>query len=395
MYWVKEIIGITSHNRLLKIIILNTLFFSIYNHCKSQNLVLNSSFEEYINFDTAKYQGWHKAQKSDTPDYFNLSNNNPSNNIFNNYTGGAKPLNGNGFVGIFCYRVSPDREIKNIREFIEAPLIQQLEKDSLYRIQISLCLDAESNIVIKNFGILFSGSLLRFNKDFKLFAYKPQVEFNSTFLDSTQNWITLHTIYKAQGFEKYMIIGNFKSDKQTSTKKINIPKEKHKKKKWDLAKNELASYYYIDDIIIEKNPNPKSIEIINPEIVEETKDTFNIDEIKLDTAIVLKNIIFDFNKSDLLPQSYTEINKLYHLMVSHPTIRIKLEGHTDNIGSYNFNLQLSIRRVESVVNFLIQKGISPERIEFAGYSYSVPIAPNDTEQDRQINRRVMFKIIEK
>jgi Outer membrane protein and related peptidoglycan-associated (lipo)proteins len=361
----------------------------------AQNLVPNPSFEESVNFDTSKYSGWHKAQKTDTPDYFNLSYDKPCNNIFDKFIGGVKPHTGNGFAGIFCYRVYPNNGTRNIREFIETPLISKLEKDSLYKIQISLSLDEESNVAIKNFGIFFSSSLLQFNKDFKLFAYKPQVEFNSTFLDSTKSWITLYTLYKAQGFENYIIIGNFKPDRETISKKIIAFKEKKKKKKWDLASNELASYYYVDDVIVEKNPIPKILAKIDPAIKVEIKDTFNINEIKLDTAIILKGIVFDFDKADLLPLSFIEINKLYYLMVSHPTIRIKLEGHTDNIGSYDYNLQLSQRRVEAVVDYLIEKGITPDRIEFAGYSYSLPIATNDTEEGRQINRRVVFRIIEK
>jgi len=132
-------------------------YFVNFININAQNLIPNHSFEEYINFDTANYEGWHKAQKSDTPDYFNLSNDRPYNNIFNKFIGGIYPKTNNGFVGIFCYRVCPNRNIKNIREFIETPLIKQLEKDSLYRIQISLCLDMESNVAIKNFGIFFSG----------------------------------------------------------------------------------------------------------------------------------------------------------------------------------------------------------------------------------------------
>jgi outer membrane protein OmpA-like peptidoglycan-associated protein len=324
-----------------------------------------------------------------------LNHQTPCNNIFNNYLGGIKPRNGDAFAGIFCYRVHPDREIKNIREFIETPLLSPLEKDSLYKIQISLCLDAESNVSIRNFGIFFSNTLLRFNKDFKLFAYKPQIEFNSTFIDSTQNWITLQSFYKAKGSEKYIIIGNFKPDKLTSIKKINPTKGKHKKQKWDLSRKELSAYYYIDDVLVEKNTIPNTFVILNPKNDKEIQDTFNINDIKIDTAIVLKNIIFAFNKAYLLPQSYTELNKLHHLMITNPSIRIKIEGHTDNVGSYDFNLQLSLKRVESVVSYLIEKGIDPDRIEYAGYSYTVPLASNETEEGRQINRRVMFKIIEK
>lgn len=361
----------------------------------SQNLVTNPSFEEPVNFDIIQFQGWHKVQASDTPDYFDLSNKSPHNNIFDQYIGGIKPKSGNCFVGIFCFRINRGRDVKNIREFIEAPLIQTLEKDSLYKVELSLCLDAESNIAIKNFGILFTQSPMQYEKDFKLFTSRPQVEYNSTYLDSTHSWMTLQSLYKAQGFEKYIALGNFKSDKLTITKKMNPVVQKGKKKKWDLVAGESSSYYYIDDIIIEKTPRIRTEEIMTKKEKEVITDTFNINKIKIDSAIVLKNIIFEFDKYDLLPQSFVEIDKVYKLMTSNPTIRIKLEGHTDNIGSYDFNLRLSLKRVESVVKYLVEKGINPNRVEFAGYSFSCPIASNETPEGRKINRRVVFKIIEK
>jgi OOP family OmpA-OmpF porin len=376
-------------------ICLCSLLFIIILPLQSQNLVPNPSFETFIDFNSSKSAGWHKVQISDTPDYFNLSSNNTFNNIFSDYIGGTRPKSGDGFIGIFCYRVQPDRNIKNIREFIETSLLYPLEKDSLYKIEVSLCLDGESNYVIKNFGVFFSNEHVQLNKGFLPFTTKPQLEFNSSYLDSTDVWISLQSFYKANGFEKFVTLGNFRPDK-TTTVKSNIPiKDKKKKEKWDLTKKEKSAYYYIDDVIIEKVTIADQSQILIPdEPAESGESGFNINEIKADSLIVLKNIVFEFNKSELLPQSYNEINKLYQLMVSNPGIRVKLEGHTDNIGGYDFNLQLSIKRVESVTSFLIFKGINPNRIEYAGYSYSLPLVSNETDEGRAINRRVAFKIIQ-
>lgn len=357
-----------------------------------QNLILNGSFEEHIDFETENKNGWNKLQSSDTPDYFNFEN---QTNVFKEYFGGTNPKSGTGFVGIFCYRISPQRSIKNVREFIETGLTETLEKDSIYEFEISLCLDAESNFAVKNFGIYFSNTPLYFEKDNKCFTLKPQIEFNSTFIDNTSGWITLKSYYTANGTEKYIIIGNFKTDKSTVVKSIKIQKEKKMKKKWDLEIFESAAYYYIDDVILEKVRKKTHITPIFNTPVLNLTDTFNLDDIAIDSAIVLNNIIFEFNKSDLMPQSYPEIEKLYSLLNSNPIIRIRLEGHTDNIGGYDFNLQLSLKRVQSVVKYLIDKGISPDRIEYAGYSYSCPLVSNDTEEGRKLNRRVVFKILNK
>jgi outer membrane protein OmpA-like peptidoglycan-associated protein len=115
----------------------------------------------------------------------------------------------------------------------------------------------------------------------------------------------------------------------------------------------------------------------------------------LDSTIILKNIFFEFNKADLLPASFNELQKLHDLMVKNATLKIKIEGHTDNHGNYEFNLQLSKKRAESVVLYLINKGISSDRMESAGFSYAIPVASNDTPEGRQLNRRVAFKIISK
>lgn len=367
---------------------------SISDFTKSQNLVPNSSFEEFVDFSKTEPGKWHKVQDSDTPDYFNLNGDKPYNNIFDKYTGGASPKSGFGFIGIFCYRIHPSRDVKNVREFVEVSLHRTLVKDSLYSINISLLLDNESNIAIKNFGIYFSDKFLAGSKENKMFSLKPQIEFNSSFLDSTNQWITLQSFYKAGGFEKFIVIGNFRTDRRTSIKSIIPLTEKDRKKKWDIASRERATYYYVDDIIVEKAIIPKENQVTEKKVTE-NPDTFNIEEIEIDSAVVLKNIVFDFDKYDLRPESFKEINKLYNLMKNHPSVRIKLEGHTDNIGSFGFNTQLSLKRAESVATWLIQNGISPNRIEIAGYSYSNPVASNDTEEGREQNRRVVFKIIEK
>jgi len=361
----------------------------------SQNLVPNPSFEENIDFSHPNLKTWHKVQNSDTPDYFNLGAYHPQNNVFKDFMGGTLAKTGDGFVGIFCYRLNPDRNVKNIREFIETVLITPLEKDSLYKVSFSICPDIESNITVKNFGVYFSPTALQLEKDNRIFSLKPQIEFSFYFPDSTKNWISLQAFYKANGDEKYIALGNFKPDKSTKFKNLKSIRQKGKAKKWDLVPGEKAAYYYIDDVEISKvrlAENHPPVSQINYDLKE---DTFNINDIKIDTAIILNNIVFDFNKYDLLPQSLMEINKLYHLMITNPGIRIRLEGHTDNMGGYLFNLQLSLKRVESVAGYLIEKGINADRLEFAGYSYTIPIATNQTEEGRRLNRRVAFKLLEK
>jgi outer membrane protein OmpA-like peptidoglycan-associated protein len=80
-------------------------------------------------------------------------------------------------------------------------------------------------------------------------------------------------------------------------------------------------------------------------------------------------------------------------MNSNPTVRMEISGHTDNVGSLKLNTNLSKARAESVVKYLVERGIDPSRLDYKGYAFSQPVAPNDTPEGRAKNRRVEFKIL--
>lgn len=119
-----------------------------------------------------------------------------------------------------------------------------------------------------------------------------------------------------------------------------------------------------------------------------------LQRIEVGISVVLNNIFFDFDDYTLRPESYVELGILYDLLTDHPDIRIEISGHTDNVGSYEYNKQLSENRARSVVEFLVERGIDTDRLVYKGYSFSRPIASNETEEGRQLNRRTEFEIIE-
>ena len=122
--------------------------------------------------------------------------------------------------------------------------------------------------------------------------------------------------------------------------------------------------------------------------------TFELNKIRTGLSSILRNIYFDFDKFTLKQESYTELNKLEGMLLANPNMRIEIAGHTDFIGSNEYNQVLSVKRATSVVDFLINKGIAPTRLETKGYGKSQPIASNDDEIDgRELNRRVEFKIL--
>ena len=111
------------------------------------------------------------------------------------------------------------------------------------------------------------------------------------------------------------------------------------------------------------------------------------------TAVILENVLFGYNSDSLLVASINELQVLFEFMEDNPEVRIELRGHTDNIGSPEFNLELSQRRANRVKSWLVDKGILSSRIESKGFGESRPIATNNTEEGRQKNRRTEFLIL--
>jgi outer membrane protein OmpA-like peptidoglycan-associated protein len=121
----------------------------------------------------------------------------------------------------------------------------------------------------------------------------------------------------------------------------------------------------------------------------------DIDKLQEGQVLSASNILFDFNKSLLRSKSYKELDKIAMMMQMRPTMRVELSAHTDNVGSYSYNLQLSDDRAISAKQYLLSKGIANDRIIARGYGETTPMASNDTDEGRQLNRRVEFRILKK
>ncbi|MCX7877206.1 MAG: OmpA family protein [Ignavibacteria bacterium] len=114
-----------------------------------------------------------------------------------------------------------------------------------------------------------------------------------------------------------------------------------------------------------------------------------------DKTIRLNNIYFDTDSWELKKQSYVELEKVLRFLLDNPEVAIEISAHTDSRGSEEYNLNLSQKRAESVVNYLILNGISSQRLLAKGYGESVPVVPNDNEENMALNRRVEMRIFNK
>ncbi len=115
--------------------------------------------------------------------------------------------------------------------------------------------------------------------------------------------------------------------------------------------------------------------------------------IEIGQVVRLNNVFFDFDKWDLRAESSLELDRVVKLLKENPSIVIEMSAHTDSRGADEYNFKLSDNRARSVMEYILLKGIEPSRISSRGYGESKPVATNDTDDGRQLNRRVEFTIV--
>ena len=381
---------------LLAAFLLLSPFALLYS--QQENLVINPSFEEKIDFKSpAAELNWTKCLKNDTPDYITFTERGEPDFYYRKYIGGLLPYDGDAYVGVFCYRIHPLNGIDEVREFIQAPLSHRLIKDTLYTISVHVALDPESNTAINNFNIYFTEEAISKKREKEMFDLHPRIKFQRIYYEAT-SWMKLETQYKARGNEAQIVFGNFLSDKSTGKKKVSF--ESEMLAKWNFHELERVAYYYVDMVSVikasETIPQTESREIpleTKTEAVGIPDSSFlEIARIRHDSSIVLNHIFFAFDESILLPESYKELDILFDQLQHYKELSIVIEGHTDNLGTYEYNIQLSLDRAMAVANYLLGKGLPRERINFEGYGYTRPLSDNRTGEGRQLNRRVAFRI---
>ncbi|MBI34366.1 MAG: hypothetical protein CMP67_03280 [Flavobacteriales bacterium] len=182
------------------------------------------------------------------------------------------------------------------------------------------------------------------------------------------------------------IVGIFKPNKKTGKYLFILPPDKN----YNVTYNADGYLFKSENLIVPKNSAFQSI-----------KKEIKLAPIKANESIVLNNVFFEFESYDLTRDSRTELNKLFNLLSNNPSIKVEIQGHTDSKGKKSFNKKLSQKRAESVKNYLVKKGINPERVKAVGYGEDQPIAKNtnadgsDNEEGRALNRRIELKILSK
>lgn len=140
-------------------------------------------------------------------------------------------------------------------------------------------------------------------------------------------------------------------------------------------------------------PYSDNLDLESVSMYREIQTTITLDSVRAGGAVTLSNIFFATNEATLKSESTAELEKLKDLLRKNPTWIVQIEGHTDNVGSDDYNIALSKARAEAVVKYLVDNGIEQKRLSAKGFGAAQPVADNANEEGRQQNRRVVFRIV--
>lgn len=140
-------------------------------------------------------------------------------------------------------------------------------------------------------------------------------------------------------------------------------------------------------------PVSDHLDLTQLKLYEEVRKDLELPPLKEGATIVLNNIYFDVAKYDLNSESFVELKVMKKIMDAFPTLRAEISGHTDDVGNDQSNQILSQNRAKAVRDYLVSIGVAKDRLEIKGFGEKTPMVPNDSDANRQINRRVEFSIL--
>jgi outer membrane protein OmpA-like peptidoglycan-associated protein len=150
---------------------------------------------------------------------------------------------------------------------------------------------------------------------------------------------------------------------------------------------------YVFELYEEARPRPVAAITGFAGPADDPEDRESLTVIAEGDPVVLRNIFFDTDSYALGPESMEEIGRLFRLLKENPSWTVEISGHTDNVGTFEYNQALSANRARSVVNVLTEMGLDPGRLSYKGYADTHPVDTNETEEGRANNRRTEFTVL--
>lgn len=258
-------------------------------------------------------------------------------------------------------------------------LIEPLKAGRKYHLQIDIKAYDQSTC-ISDLLVGFN-DCLKCTIDSSLYQLRLAIPDSSSSSSYFDDWHTLNTNFIAKGNEKVFVVSSGSPDDYKKIIDSNLNKYLIYDYRWSSSYKLL---YFVDNIILSE------INVNQDTLVAQRYDFLDIGE-----SVILQNIYFDFDKFDLLKESYSALNNVADYLDRNRNVQILVSGHTDNIGVNEYNDGLSSNRAKSVVDYLIGKGIAKDRLQSYGCGSKYPIESNDTEGGRQRNRRIEMTIIKK
>lgn len=321
-----------------------------------------------------------------TSDIFNTCANGRTGIPFN-FNGHQDVEFGSKYAGVFLYAD------KNYREYLQGKLSAPLEKGKKYRLSFYISLAENSDHALKNIGVLFSekGFYIKTARDlserqlntYKVKNYTLHQMQSSDYFEDKDNWVQVTEEFFATGKENFITIGNFENNHLTKLKLLSNRKGINK------------AYYYIDKVAVELViPIQKREDVVDSLLLSAMEPEMIADpqEMDFNKSYIFENIMFDFNSTLLTTPAKDQIKSIHDFLLENLNVQLLVSGHTDNIGSAEYNKALSENRAKAVAAYLKELGLPEERIRLAAFGKSEPLTGNKTDRGRSINRRVEFRI---
>jgi outer membrane protein OmpA-like peptidoglycan-associated protein len=363
----------------------------------AQNLVQNPSFEQttgnvtacsfdgrgdLLTYSCKKWNGFFQQ----TPDYHFYDA-----NVLNCPI--PKPRTGKYAVGLICFFPRFD---DYYHEHLQGSLTKPLEKGKIYVFEFWIS-QADSagrahikrqikpneyvkSVACNRLGAYFSvepnSKMEDFQESIVNFDLRPQIIVTEILTTKPGEWRKISLEFKADKPYKYFTFGNFFSDSVNETTP-SASGEIIKARSFGVGEkiDRPLAYYLFDDFFM----------------AEKTADL--VETLQNGGVYTFKNVLFEVGKSDLLPASFVELDRLADYLAKNPALRVEISGHTDDNGNDAENLILSQNRAKSAVFYLISKNLDEKRLSSNGFGESKPVVPNISEAARAQNRRVECRVI--
>lgn len=314
-----------------------------------------------------------------TPDHFDACSEKAG--VPNNMFGVQLAQDGNAYAGMAVY--SPTQ--RNYREYLCSKLTRPLAAGEKVCIEMWISTADYSKYVTDAIGIVLSKTKLEQERNQVIRLTPTMGNPRLHMLDAYDEWVMIGDVFTAKGGEEYITIGNFLADKELKIMSRTADSNAKESNRW--------SYVFVDNVSVKsvKDKSQCSCEndLIRSLVVDPPLELSEYTKIKLDA------IYFDFDQDVLTEEALKELDEVYMLLRRNKAMYMEISGHTDIIGNDQYNIDLSKRRAQRVIDHLVKKGIPADRLTIQYFGSSEPIQENTTDEGRAQNRRVEFQVLEK